>query len=92
MNATKLPDPDLFIYDPPTYFIDIDGVIFNHNYNIHSSLVESRDVLLAFNAEVINERFLDGMIIFVSSRPIKYFNYIEKIDWYGKYRSTYNAR
>ena len=77
MNATKLPDPDLFIYDPPTYFIDIDGVIFKHNYNIHSSLVESGDVLLSFNAEVINERFLDGMVIFVSSRPVQYFNYIE---------------
>lgn len=77
VNATKLPEPDLFIYDPPTYFIDIDGVIFNHNYNIRSSKVESEDILLSLNAQVINERFLDGMVIFVSSRPIKYFNYIE---------------
>ena len=77
MNTTKLPEPDLFIFDPPTYFIDIDGIILNHNYNINSGLVEDKDVLLSSNTEIINERYLDGMVIFVSSRPIKHYNYIE---------------
>jgi len=76
-KATKLPDPDFFIFDSPTYFVDLDGVIFKHNYKNDFNLHEKIDVVLLANIKTLNERYLDGLIIVVSARPEKDFIYIE---------------
>jgi choline kinase len=76
-KATKLPDPDFFIFDSPTYFVDIDGVVFKHNYKKDLNSSENREIVLTSNAQTINDRYLDGLIIIVSARPEKQYNYME---------------
>lgn len=76
-KASKLPDPDFFIFDSPTYFVDIDGVIFKHKYKNDSNSPEKIEIELSANVKTLNERYMDGLIIIVSARPENQFNYIE---------------
>lgn len=68
----NLPDPTFAIFDSPTYFVDIDGVLVHHNTSVHGEYPWDEDKPLSSNIDQINDLFNHARIVLVSARPKKY--------------------
>jgi choline kinase len=68
----NLPDPLFAIFDSPTFFIDIDGVLLHHNDSVHGSYPWDEDQPLVENIKQINKLFNEAKIVIVSARPKKH--------------------
>ena len=66
---TNMPNPNLMLLDSPTYFVDLDGVLMEHNESVHGSSDWKPDKKIETNVNVINEHFRNAKIILVTARP-----------------------
>ena len=78
-NAKKLPNPAFLILDSPNYFIDLDGVLLQHNNTVHGNNTWERDEPILENIRELNEAYKSARIVIVTARPKKHLDEIIEI-------------
>ena len=78
-NAKNLPNPDFLILDSPNYFIDLDGVLLEHNDTVHGNQTWDLDKPILENIKELNEAYKSSRIVIVTARPKKHLDEIIEI-------------
>lgn len=68
-SAINLPNPEFMILDSPNYFVDIDGVLLEHNESIHGQRTWTSDSPIQANIKELNECYKSARIVLVTARP-----------------------